>query len=1257
MATHSRTHNDYNVGWICALPKEQTAATAMLDEIHIYLPKPRGSKDDNSYTLGSIRNHNVVIACLPKGRTGSVSAASVAIMMVNTFPKVKFGLMVGIGNCIPDGKKNIRLGDVVVSVPTDNFPGVVQWDLSKTDGDGEFQRIGSLNNPPSLLLTALTKLETDHELNGSKIPEYLELMKQKFPRLGVKYLRSEKLVDNLFKSDYYHVDEVIEEEGNELDFEESEDEDWNDHEDEDEVGKAKNSGICRFCDKSKILERKARGTRIRYGLIASGNQLIRDTKIRDKIYKELGNNVLCIETEAAGLVDNFPCLVIRGICNYADSHWNSTWEGYAAAVAAAFARELLDHVEPSEVDEESPIVQKLITIESKIEKLSSTIENKHDRNILEWLGKDYGSQQSDYIKLRQPGTGQWILDSGEFIEWFLATNSILFSPGIPGSGKTITTAILVDYLTTLSRQDESIGVGYVYFNFKRCTEQNLDHVFASLLRQLTQQLPSRSIPETVRSLYNKHKLKETRPSLDEIISNLSSVAAEYSKTFILMDALDECSEVRGLFSQIHTQILAFQATTKANYFATSRFIPDITKRFEKERTLEIRASDSDLRKYLENQCQYVPGIVGDEYKLREYVVTQIIRGVDGMFLLAKLRLESLAGMASRKEVLENLGRNEHAPASHANEQIAYDAAYAKTMDRIQSQVSPARKRAFKVLSWIVFATRTLTLLELQHALAVEKNTSALDLENLPKKSLIIGACCGLVTVDEKSDVIRLIHYTAQEYFKRTRETWFKMAQDDITEICLTYLLYDEFCKPQPQDRLMNLRKLMNFEKVRARLAMSPLYGYAASNWGYHARGCSSRQENLILRFLRNPVAILGCMDALKVFWGPALNIKEENGLLLVAYFGLDLILATLLHQEPDIEIEGSRMITPLLIAIAYGNEATAKILIEKGANPEPKMFHIDVPAIFWAAKRGKHSIVKLLADAGANVELRDEFNNRTALSFAAEVGKLEVVKVLLENGVSLENKDSKHSRTPLLWAAEHNHHEVVEILLDSGANFEVQDAMGRSALSIAAMRGNEAMVKLLVQRGAALEPDNGGRDRTPLSWAATNGFKTIVDFLIANGANLQTTDREYHRTPLLWVASHPVVGGVDIEARDDSFRTSISLVAESERGYDKETSHDVVFKTLLDNGADIEARDCYSWTPLSWAAMNNKMTIAKLLIQKGANLEAQDDRGRNALYLATLEGHETMIRLLLESGADLGAKAWMLEYYSPKRRRLATKQH
>ena len=286
---------------------------AMLDETHPKLKKQNG--DDNEYTLGRIGVHNVVIACLPAGLMGNGPAAIVANNMQRSFP-IKFGLMVGIGGGVWSKKGDIRLGDVVVSQLTGTHGGVVQWDFGKMEKDGQFQRTGSLDKPPPVLLHALQELKTFDITDGVNLEEPLSLMVYNKPRMGQTYRYQGGDHDQLFEATYNH-------EGDET---------------------------CDNCDPKLIVQRPARenpAPRIHYGNIASGNEVMKHGITRDRIAKEEG--VICFEMEAAGLMDNFRCLVIRGICDYADSHKNKIWQPYAAATAAAFARVLLGFIDEQEV--------------------------------------------------------------------------------------------------------------------------------------------------------------------------------------------------------------------------------------------------------------------------------------------------------------------------------------------------------------------------------------------------------------------------------------------------------------------------------------------------------------------------------------------------------------------------------------------------------------------------------------------------------------------------------------------------------------------------------------------------------------------------------------------------------------------------------------------------------------------------------------------------------------------------------------------
>lgn len=187
---------DYTTGWICATIQEHVAAQAFLDENHP-LPEYDFPNDTNYYTLGRIGDHNVVIAALPKGEYGAVSAAVVTTHMLHSFPNIRVGLMVGIGGGVPSKKHDIRLGDIVVSTPVDGNGGVTQYDVGKIIQDQGFKNLGYLDKPPTILLTAVARLKAQYERNGHRLDEAIDgILKQK-PRLQMNFKRPEPGTDRL----------------------------------------------------------------------------------------------------------------------------------------------------------------------------------------------------------------------------------------------------------------------------------------------------------------------------------------------------------------------------------------------------------------------------------------------------------------------------------------------------------------------------------------------------------------------------------------------------------------------------------------------------------------------------------------------------------------------------------------------------------------------------------------------------------------------------------------------------------------------------------------------------------------------------------------------------------------------------------------------------------------------------------------------------------------------------------------------------
>lgn len=306
---------DYRVGILCALPIELMAVRTLFDSTHEKLAIT--DEDPNYYALGRIGNHNVVAVCLPDGVYGTNSASNVASNMRRTFPAVKFCLLVGIGGGVPSSKNDIRLGDVVVSKPTGTHGGVVHYDMGKELGKRGFQLHGCLPPPPAHLMCAISDLRSDPGLPLTPLEAYLNQIKLCQPQ----YKHPGPQTDKFFAAGYVHEAE---------------------------------NGSCDDCDSKREVVRMPRPSgrpEIHYGLIASGNKVMKNAEMRDQLGKDY--DVLCFEMEAAGIMNTFPCLIVRGICDYADSHKNEQWQEYAAATAASFAKLLLSRVRSTPEHSES----------------------------------------------------------------------------------------------------------------------------------------------------------------------------------------------------------------------------------------------------------------------------------------------------------------------------------------------------------------------------------------------------------------------------------------------------------------------------------------------------------------------------------------------------------------------------------------------------------------------------------------------------------------------------------------------------------------------------------------------------------------------------------------------------------------------------------------------------------------------------------------------------------------------------------------
>ena len=280
------------------------------------------------------------------------------------------------------------------------------------------------------------------------------------------------------------------------------------------------------------------------------------------------------------------------------------------------------------------------------------------------------------------------------------------------------------------------------------------------------------------------------------------------------------------------------------------------------------------------------------------------------------------------------------------------------MDRIEGQLKDQEVLAKQVLSWITCAKRPLSITELQHALSVEVGEAEMDPDNIPLVEDIVSVCAGLVTVDEESSIIRLVHYTTQEYFVRTWKQWFPEAQVDITDICATYLSFSAFesgpCRTDAE-----------FED---RLRLHQLYDYAAHYWGEHARE-AGRISRAALYLLKNDPLVqaqVQAMMTIKRSW-PSESYsqsfpKRMQGLLIAAHFGMLEAVEILLQRISNIVLRDSFGRTPLSWAAGNGHEAVVKMLLKTEKVDIDSKANDGRTPLMWAAGNGHGAIVKRLLD-------------------------------------------------------------------------------------------------------------------------------------------------------------------------------------------------------------------------------------------------------------------------------------------------------
>ncbi|WQF79138.1 Putative nucleoside phosphorylase domain, NACHT nucleoside triphosphatase [Colletotrichum destructivum] len=1213
----------------------------MLDRTHESLPPKEN--DDNTYTLGNIGRHNIVMACLPLGQYGTNNAAIVASNMHRSFPSIRIRLMVGIGGGVP-GHVDIRLGDIVVGNR------VIQYDMGKMLSGGRIQRTGVPREPPSALLKAIAQLQAHHERTASQVPAILAKVFERYPSLS-RFAYPIALEDRLFRATYEH--------GQQPD--------------------------CHHCDLSELQgrpERTSRDPKVYHGGIASGNQVVKSAKDRDALAQELG--IICFEMEAAGLMDIFPCLVIRGICDYADSHKNKQWQPYAAATAAAFAKELLSVIATSAAAMTPAVVQ-----DSRATETPTPTPTPHDKHgsYKDWLDPSKAAQHRGFLWIR----------------------------GKPGAGKS--TLMKFAYGNVRRRSEANTCHISFFFNARGDElEKSTVGLHRSLLLQVMERVPDlQSVLDDPVLIPQQQSVCPSTEVLRELFRN-AVMGLGQRRLVCFVDALDECDEEQVREMVTYFEDLGDEATNdgiQLQICFSSRHYPHIEIENGLRLTLEDQPGhEKDLEKYVRSCLR-----VGKRSDAEE-IKNGVLKKANGVFMWVVLVVDILNKEYARGRI----------------------SAARRKLDEIPSRLSELFKDIVRrdnehmedlllCIQWILYAKRPLTREEFYFGMLCRspEDLSAFDPERITNSDLdlaVVSSSKGLAEITKsKVGTVQFIHESVRDFLIKDnglQDIWPEIGEkfqstghEKLKQCCHAYI---NFGTTNHIDITESLPKANSpgAKELRQRISKElPFAEYAAEHVLYHANAAATEipqndflegfslrewihlnnvlekheirrytpnanlvyilaEKNLIqlvetyVRDHPNNIHVMGeryqfpmfaalsngYLLAAKALFGQTAKSYRHEDLFSSIYSTKNLVirknqtpllwaienrlvaLATIMaadtNTDPSLVDEYRR--TALHLASILGDDAAAVVLVESLIDLHAKRLNKALASTTMDTAQASQPIT-----AKASVDMftfinRKDSSGGSPLSLAASGGFDHVVQKLVDKGASIDTRDIT-SQTPFYLAAYAGHATVVRILLENGAPVDDLDRNGNTALHDAAGGGHTAVATVLLDYGASVSKTNYD-GMTPIHLAATRGHEAVVKNLLEHGAPVDDLDRNGN------TALHDAAGGghtavatvlLDYGASVNKINcngmTPLHLAAT--RG------HEAVVKNLLEHGAPVDDVNCNGETALHYAAWYSRTAVATILLEYGASVNKINCNGTTPLHLAAYEAYEAVVKTLLEHGAPV----------------------
>lgn len=833
------------------------------------------------------------------------------------------------------------------------------------------------------------------------------------------------------------------------------------------------------------------------------------------------------------------------------------------------------------------------------------------------------------------------------MDWRTVPNSLIWLHGIPGCGKTILSSTIIENVQEYCDRNRGNCLAYFYFAFNDVDRQRCVQMLRSLLDQLCRQ--DMAAFQLIESLFSSCGSGSRQPTNEQLLGALKRMIRGSSATYVVLDALDECTRRPELLETIQT-IDGWQLDT-LHMLVTSRLEGDIRETLEtipEIDTVNIQSSlvSEDIRTYICSRLSNDSSLRRwqRQIEIRKEIETELMEKAEGMYEHPKIKTIALTCTDRNDRFrwvecqLDALGKCVTlSMLRKALESLpsTLDETYARILCKIDESY---RRLAIKAFKWLVYSQRPLEVQELVEVLAIDvEDEHPFDVDRrLPEHEDLLLICSSLVTVtsilETKSKTVRLAHFSVQEYLISENvlngpaamyAARYLHSHTDIAEECISYL-----------------RQIASEDSEGELSAAFPLAHYAAIYWIHHARIAGQEQEQRIATSayeLFQPdifyvwARLVHDYSANHLYGTDFYNFPQRPFVLEELHYatdsGMPSLIEHVLNAGVELDTRNSNGYTSLHIAIRNRDLRIVKLLLDHGA--DINVFSEKVgPPLTLAAELGYEEIVTALLRHGVDI---NDVRHGTALIAAAKEGHSTVTRLLISEGADV-NKFDPCTGTALIAAADQGHTEMAMELLAEGADVDASGPRDETALGVAAFHGNEKLVRMLLEAGADinLAQDYSG---TALYAAALRRQPAIVRLLLENGAGVDE-NRFGHGTALQGASSQGydeivqllLDKGANVNAEGGNFGTALQRASES--GYESTT------QLLLANGANVNIEGRFYWgTALQAASRGGYENVVRLLLDKGAEVQTQCGHHGNPLQAASVHGATSVVQLLRDRGA------------------------